>query len=246
VTRESIAHHDVLGYRIAAVYHELDEPARRIVVMAHGFRSSKIGPSRYFVPLARSLAERGVASFRFDQPGSGDSSGDFDVSSFATWVDVIEHFARRFIDAGDEVALLGQSMGGAATLAAADRLDAAVRGVALWSPGIMLKFDAARTEAEWMEEEGQRVRCDFWREAASLDTLALLRRVAVPLYAVFGTDDEVIAVDDMRAFSDAAPRAARVRIIEGMPHSAWPYEQRTEILLETAEFLTGCFDARVP
>ena len=109
--RESIAFHEVLGHRIAAVTHEPDQPSGRVVVMAHGFRSSKIGPSRYFVPLARALVVRGIAAFRFDQPGSGDSSGDFDDSSFATWIDTIEHFARQSIEAGNDVALLGQSVG---------------------------------------------------------------------------------------------------------------------------------------
>ena len=73
--------------------------------MAHGFRSSKIGPSRYFVPLARALAARQITALRFDQPGSGDSSGDFDDSSFATWIDTIEHFARQFIESSHDVAL---------------------------------------------------------------------------------------------------------------------------------------------
>jgi pimeloyl-ACP methyl ester carboxylesterase len=238
--RESPAFQDVRGHRIAAVHHEPDPPSQRIVVMAHGFKSSKIGPSRYFVPLARSLAARGIAAFRFDQPGSGDSSGDFDDSSFAAWIDTIEHFARHFIDAGNEVALLGQSMGGAATLAAADRLGSAIRGVALWSPGVMLEFDASRTEGEWTEEDGQRVRWDFWREAASVDTLAIARRMAVPLYAVFGTADDYITGDEMRAFAAAAPPHANVRIIEDLPHSAWPHDQRTQILRGTEEFLVQC------
>ena len=87
-----------------------------LVVMAHGFKSSKIGPSRYFVPLARTLAARGVSTFRFDQPGSGDSEGDFEDSSFDLWVDVIVHIARGFATEGRRIALLGQSMGGTATV----------------------------------------------------------------------------------------------------------------------------------
>jgi pimeloyl-ACP methyl ester carboxylesterase len=239
--RESLAFHDVLGHRIAAVTHEPDQPSGCIVVMAHGFRSSKIGPSRYFVPLARALAARGITSFRFDQPGSGDSSGDFDDSSFATWIDTIEHFARHFMEAGNEVALLGQSMGGTATLAAADRLGDSIRGAALWSPAPMLNFDGTLIDEEWMEEDGQRVRSGFWSEAASVDTVAIARRLAIRLYAVFGTSDDYITTEEMHTFAAAAPSGATVRIFEDLPHSAWPYDERTQILRETEEFLAKCF-----
>ena len=73
--------------------------------------------------------------------------------------------------------------------------------------------------------------------------MAIVRRLAVPMYAVFGTADDYIEVEKMRAFADAAPSSARVRIIEAMPHSAWSYEQRTEIIRETSEFLIECLSA---
>src|SRR5207248_8598668 len=140
--------------------------------------------SLYFMPSSTTFATRRMTAFRFYQAGSGDSSGDFDDSSFDTWIDAIEHVARRFIEAGNEVALLGQSMGGTATLAAADRLGDAIRGVALWSPGTMIGFDPSRVDVEWMEEEGQRVRSGFWREAGSVDMLAICGRLRVPVYAI--------------------------------------------------------------
>ena len=207
--------------------------------MAHGFRSSKIGPSRYFVGLARELAERGVSAFRFDQPGSGDSEGVFDDSSFLTWIETIEHFGRQFAAEGYGVALLGQSMGGRAALAAAARLADALRGLALWSPATMLDAGLSTTGDEWVEEEGQRVGAGFWREAADVDFLRLYRGLAVPAYIVFGTADTFVAVEDMRAVERACKPGDRIRVIEGLPHSAWPEPHRTEILRETAEFLTG-------
>ena len=206
--------------------------------MAHGFKSSKIGPSRYFVDLARLLAADGISTFRFDQPGSGDSDGSFEDSSFATWIDTIEHFARRFIAEGRAVALLGQSMGGKAALAAAARLDKAIAGVALWSAGPEASMDADAPAGEWAEEEGQRVRTEFWREAASVDFLALYRDLAVPVYLVFGTADEFIPAADARRVESMRKPGDRVRVIEGLPHSAWPYPQREEIIRETKDFLT--------
>ena len=41
---------------------------------------------------------------------------------------------------------------------------------------------------------------------------------------------------------ELVPDDITVRIIEDLPHSAWPYDRRTEILGETEEFLARCFD----
>ena len=225
--------------RISAVLHRGDAKLRHVVVMAHGFKSSKIGPSRYFVDLARLLAADGISTFRFDQPGSGDSDGSFEESSFAMWIDTIEHFVRQFHVEDRSVALLGQSTGGGAALAAAARLGDAIAGVALWSPGPNLSMDTASLEGEWMEEEGQRVRTDFWRQAASLDFLALYRGLAVPAYMVFGTADVFIPAADARRVESMCKPGDRVRVIEGLPHSAWPEPWRSEIMEETQAFLAG-------
>ncbi len=225
------------GKRISAVLHHGDLNLRRVVVMAHGFKSSKIGPSRYFVDLARLLAADGISTFRFDQPGSGDSEGSFEDSSFPMWIDSIEHFVRRFHSEGRRVALLGQSMGGVASLAAAARLGDALAGVALWSAAPSTSVDLTSLAGEWMEEEGQRVRTDFWREAASMDFRAHYRDLAAPAYMVFGTADMFIPVADVREVEAMCKPGDRVRVIEGLPHSAWPYPQRREIIEETRAFL---------
>ncbi len=239
VGEEELRAVSLAGRRVAAVFHHAEGESRCVVVMAHGFRSSKIGPSRYFVDLARSLAARGVASFRFDQPGSGDSEGAFEDSSFPAWIDTIEDAVRTCREQTAAVALLGQSMGGRAALAAAVRLGEALRGLALWSAPPLLKADFSAMEGKWMEEEGQRVRWDFWREATALDFLELYQRLAVPASIIFGTADSFIPVDDMRAVAAVRKPGDRVQLIEGLPHSAWPEPHRSEILRETADVLVS-------
>jgi pimeloyl-ACP methyl ester carboxylesterase len=240
---EEVFFEEFRGKRIAAVLHRAGPGPRPIVVMAHGFKSSKIGPSRYFVALARELASAGVSTFRFDQPGSGDSEGLFDDSSFAEWIDAIEHFARRCGDDGSRVAVLGQSMGGAAAMMAATRLGDAIRALAVWSAAPMLDAPADDGPDAWVEEEGQRVRAEFWREAASIDFLGAYRELAVPVRFVFGTDDDFIPPASVRAVEAARKPGDVVRVFEGLPHSAWPEPHRTQILRETREFLIGALNA---
>jgi pimeloyl-ACP methyl ester carboxylesterase len=88
-----------------------------------------------------------------------------------------------------------------------------------------------------MEEEGQRVRFSFWSEAGAVDFLGCFARLETPVYVVFGTADDFISQREMRSVEAACKPGDRIDVIEGLPHSAWPYEQRTQIIRETAKFV---------
>lgn len=49
---------------------------RRMVVLIHGWGGPRTGPQTMLVRLARTLAQSGLSSFRFDCRGRGDSTGD--------------------------------------------------------------------------------------------------------------------------------------------------------------------------
>lgn len=234
---EELAYHEVGNDRIAGVFHSASGNDRRLVVMAHGFKGSKIGPSRYFVTLARDLALRGISVFRFDQPGSGDSSGAFEESSFSRWISTIIYFAKIHHQQGFEIALLGQSMGGVATLAAAADLGiATVRGIALWSASPEDPEAPLSLADDFVEEDGQRVRKQYWLEAHSVDFLGLYRRLSVPVFMVYGTNDHLIPMERVKSVQRACKPTDRILIVDGLPHSAWPFEARMSILAQTADF----------
>jgi len=241
---EEFGYRDVRGIRVASVLHRGQPDRRSLVVMTHGFRSSKIGPSRYFVDVARGLASKGISSFRFDQPGSGDSEGAFEDSSFITWIDTIELVVSAFHAEGYAVALLGQSMGGRAAVAAAAKLRDVLEGLALWSPGPMLNANSWEPDGEWLEEEGQRVRSTFWQEAATIDFLDLYQSLTCPVYMIFGSADQLIPLEEMRAVEAACKNGDQIKVIEGLPHSAWPEPPRLSILRETRQQLESWFVER--
>lgn len=240
---EEIYFEDVAGVAIAVAVHyaRTDAGGEPFVVMAHGFHGDKTGGARHFVDLARDLARRGISTLRFDQPGNGDSAGNFEDASFDRWVATIEHFAERLSSAGHKVALLGESMGGVATMAAAADLGKRICGTALWSAGPLL---GARTEPPkdgWMEEGGQQVSWNYWREAEALDFMEAYSRLEVPAYFVFGTADYYTPEEAMRSVEANCKPGDRVRIIEGLPHTSWPVSQWHVIRDETIDAFLKAF-----
>lgn len=121
------------GIELAA---RLERPAgavRTWAVFAHCFTCSKdfIAAAR----ISRALQERGIGVLRFDFTGLGNSQGDFANTNFSSNIeDLIS--AVNFMDSqGHTVELLiGHSLGGAAVLAAAGRLETVKAVVTIAAP----------------------------------------------------------------------------------------------------------------
>lgn len=103
---------------------ELPEQGQPVAmaIFAHCFTCGKdvVAASR----IARALAERGMGVLRFDFTGLGGSDGDFASTSFSTNVSDLEA-AAAFLSAHYRAPslLIGHSLGGAAVLVAAKRIN---------------------------------------------------------------------------------------------------------------------------
>lgn len=106
------------------------------VLLIHGFASDKNEVGGFYANLAALLSERGIASLRFDFPGSGDHSVGFEVNNWSTFTrDAREAFdwlaEQDGIDA-DRLAIVGFSLGGAIASNLAGN-DGRVKALVLWS-----------------------------------------------------------------------------------------------------------------
>ena len=135
---EKVYFEKVNGKNIFCTFSEPKKSLKKIVIMSHGFRASSIGPARTFVDFQRLLNNSGYSVLRFDQPNSGNSEGDYLETSYNEWVDTIVYFANKYLNQKYKVALLGQSMGGAATVVATSRtkLKNKIPCILLWVPGV--------------------------------------------------------------------------------------------------------------
>ena len=141
-----------------------------MVIMSHGFRGANDGPGRQFVDFQRLLNKERFSVLRIDLPNSGNSDGDYIDVSYDEWVNTIVYFAKKYLDLGYKVALLGQSMGAAATVVATSKqeLKDKIFCLLLWVPGVN-DGDFKGDYDEVFEEGGQKYRGRYWIEAHKAD-----------------------------------------------------------------------------
>lgn len=225
------------GHRLATAYH--DAGGAKLVVFCHGFHGQKSGDSRRFVMAARTLAEQGISSLRFDQYGCGDSEGDFKDVSFDDWVATTRAIVGEYLAAGMRVALFGQSMGACTALCvAAERSD--VTAVVAWVPGAGVD-PFVPSPGGFSEEAGQIVPDRYWQEVQVARIADRYGRVTAPAYLVFGTADHYVNEVNRRALIERAQPHHRIDVFEGYAHSAWTYAQSREILERSCRFLVDAF-----
>jgi len=135
-----------------------------IVITLHGFTQDRFhkeipntGGEHFYPRLSRKFAELGIATLRVDFRGTGDSDGDYTMTTFSTQIsDVLAavEYVRtnlKYTVNTNSIGLLGIDQGGLVTCAAASqdkRIDTAVLWSSVVSPaftyGSMLTLDSIR------------------------------------------------------------------------------------------------------
>lgn len=115
------------GFNLQGTLHFPMQPRPPLVIGCHGLLSDRRSPKQ--IALAGACNRLGLAFFRFDHRGCGDSGGRLeDVTSLESrssdLLHAIEHLGRRG-DLGKRIGLFGSSMGGAVSLRVASRRDIA-------------------------------------------------------------------------------------------------------------------------
>ena len=131
--RKKITFTNTEGLKLAAVLELPSGPVNYYALYAHCFTCGKdiITAAR----ISRSLASQGIAVFRFDFTGLGESEGDFSSTNFSSNVaDLIsaDSFLREHYQAPQ--LLIGHSLGGTAILHAAGEINESRAVVTIGSP----------------------------------------------------------------------------------------------------------------
>ena len=205
--------------------HPTSDP-RGTIVFLHGIPSTAAPDpaDRGYRGLAAEAAEKGWTAIWADMRGVRGSEGYFSIEGWVRDASSVVEIARR--QAGDKVALVGSSAGGAVSTEAVRR-GADVDALALLAaPAAWLTFasNAASGLEKIMADTGMALAPEVHDDPATwaaefreVTTENSIADIKVPLLLLHGTADDVVPVDHAHRLAARAPDA-EVHILEGAAH----------------------------
>jgi len=188
---------------------KLELPAgepRAYALLAHCFTCSKDAHGARAV--ARALAERGIATLRFDFTGLGQSGGDFSETTFSSNLEDLRRAAAHLREnfAAPEL-LVGHSLGGAAILAVAADIPEAKAVATIAAPSEASHVaNLMRDRREDIERDGEatvdlggrpfRIRKDFLDDLETHDVREAVRTLKRPLLVMHAPLDDTVGVEN--------------------------------------------------
>lgn len=223
-----------------------------VVLILHGFASSKQGSNRCYVTMAEALANEGIAALRFDFRGSGDSEGTLDEASLEDLISDALCVAYSLNDHEDldatKVGIFGASLGGSIAVQAAAKGRLA-KALALWAPvasGELWLRDFLMKHPEFLKTDprqalgtyrGIKLSPVFREQFAELSTYKTLSLISdLPLLHMHGERDAVISISHQEAFRKTSGSQATFISYPEEEHSLGYAKIFPEVIRETVSF----------
>lgn len=227
---EKITFQNSKKLNLAGALHTPSKPTKTAVIIAHGFASNK-DRDRH-IQLAGSLAGAGMAAFRIDFGGSGES-GDREIT-IAAQIDDLQSAVRYLKEQGHEhIGVLGESLGGITALQAYNKdIDAMV----LWAPVTKSKKPSELKDNEREKELEQngyiikykdgtefKIPQQYFDERMNVDRDTLFEGINIPVLIIQGDNDEYIPVTHSEEAIEYLPEGSSLEVVEGADHKMDEY-----------------------
>ncbi|HEX6800790.1 MAG TPA: alpha/beta fold hydrolase [Ktedonobacterales bacterium] len=239
------------------------EPRRKapvLCLLVHGLN----GEPEDLAPVGRELRTEGFAARAFWLPGHGATPRELRESAWQDWYGAVRDEALAALSVGQDVVLIGHSMGGSVCLALAAELAGhkGLRGVAALCPpmrmhGWMEKLlAAARRVVPYVPalgedirnrqaRRGTRRRVQRWSAPAPMHSLlaalpevrAALPEVRCPVLVVAARHDHVVpARDGLEAYERAGADRKELLLLERSYHAVAHDEEQREVCAQVVRF----------
>lgn len=233
-----------------AHFPSLDQKKAPAVILLHGFTGSKLEPHRFFLKISRALEVLGIASFRFDFLGSGESDGNFEdmtvLKELAEAETILQYVRSHPNIDSDKVIVLGFSMGGLiASLLAGDHPEEIDRLVLLAPAGNMAeKAEVMEKNSTFTKEEnafdigGNLIGKDFIAELKSIEVWDRAKPFKKDVLIIHGSRDEAVSIEESKTYQEKCYQGqAELLIVTGADHTFNAYHWEKEVIENICKFV---------
>lgn len=247
---EALTFRDQQGHSIAAVLSRPDRPAAGLVVLCHGFLSGKNSTTNK--TLTRLLNEQGLATFRFDFFGQGESGGPFEELTTTLAVEQTELALDLVAAKGyGRIGLVGSSFGGlVAILTTARRQDIACLALKCpvvdfaeelrlnFGPEELARWQATDTIPNIMGGPDRvRLRYGFYEDSLRQIAYGPAERITAPTLIVQGDHDECVPLHQSHRLHEALGGPKRLDLLPGADHQFTRGEDFLRMTTSMSEWL---------
>jgi len=224
------------GLKLCGVWHFLDKPTTKAVVLAHGMTVDK-NEEGIFIELAELLKDNGFAVFRFDFRGHGESEGksvDTTITGEITDVEgAIKEVKRREYK---DIGLLGASVGGGIAALYTEKNQKELKCLCLWNPALNYDHTFLNPITPWLKDRHKSMMHDLktkgWTtvgsskkvygkkmfdEMAEFKPYKALKNISIPTVIIHGTNDRYVSYEDSKNYAQNLNNG-KLMTIEGAEH----------------------------
>ncbi len=215
--------------RLTGTLHSPANPAEYGIVMGHCFTCSR--HTTILIQTAKKLSEAGFMVLRFDFSGNGQSEGEFSDSTYSKQIEEMKS-AAAFLEERkvDKIGLVGHSMGSAAALLSAEKINGVMGICTLAATSDVLKPERFLdgNQREILDQSGEvdfvsrgrnlRITEKFFRDAGNYDILKTVSRLSLPLLIVHGDRDEIIPPESARKIREAGKNNTELFVLKNADH----------------------------
>lgn len=229
---ESLTFTDPDGHKISGILAKPDKKTDRVALFCHGFLSNKNSATNR--ALTDILVPQGIATFRFDFFGQGESEGPFEKIAVTTAVQqALAALALVKAKGYRKIALVGSSFGGlVALLAAAQKPKLSCLALKCPVPDFpeMLKLEFGDKEmAEWKKTgtipnvvpgASGRIKLSygFYEDCARHSGYEAAKAITAPTLIVQGNADEYVPLHQSRRLSEELTGKNVLVVLPGADH----------------------------
>ncbi len=249
---EALTFRDQHGHSIAGILSRPENQTTSLALLCHGFLSGKHSTTNK--TLTRLLNEQGLATFRFDFFGQGESEGPFEaITTTLAIQQTLAALDLMTAKGHDKIGLVGSSFGGlVAILTAAQCRDIACLAlkcpVVDFAEELLLTFGPEEL-ARWQETdtipnimggtERIRLRYGFYEDCLTHIAYGPAERITIPTLIVQGEQDECVPLHQSRRLYNVLRGTKRLDLLPFADHQFTRGEDFRQMTTAIGEWLVS-------